>query len=94
MLVMYLFYGFFRFPHLLWSRSVLHTMLDVLEVLSTSLNTNPNVDNTALPIPNTPYSIQLMDTMEAREVFKIDFLTKNRNISCIIIYWMYFQHRL
>jgi phosphatidylinositol 4-kinase len=43
-------------------------MLDVLEVLSTSLSLNPNVDNSALPIPNTPYSVQLLDTMEAREV--------------------------
>lgn len=57
-----------RFPHLLWSRTVLHTMLDVLEVLSCSLSTNPIVENPALPIPDTMYHLQCMDNVEAREV--------------------------
>ena len=47
---------------------VLHTMLDVLQVLSQSLELDPNIDNTPLDVPNTSYSVQLMDNMEAREV--------------------------
>ncbi|CAG7786962.1 unnamed protein product, partial [Allacma fusca] len=62
-----------RFPHLLWSRTVLHTMLDVLEVLSVSLTLNPNVNNLPLDIPNTPYRLQLMDNLEARETIVRDF---------------------
>lgn len=47
---------------------MLHTMLDILEVLAKSLTTNPNLDIGLAPVANTPYSIQFMDSMEAREV--------------------------
>jgi len=67
-LLHYMFFIFLRFPHLLWSRTVLHTMLDILEVLSKSLTTNPNLDNATSAIANTPYAIQFMDSMDAREV--------------------------
>jgi len=43
-------------------------MLDVLQVLSQSLELDPNIDNTPLEVPNTAYTLQLMDNMEAREV--------------------------
>lgn len=43
-------------------------MLDILQVLSHSLQLDPNQETPALKIPSTPYSIQLMDTLEAREV--------------------------
>lgn len=62
-----------RFPHLLWSRTVLHTMLDILEVLSRSLSSNPNLDNAIAQIANTPYAIQFMDSMEAREAMVRDY---------------------
>lgn len=57
-----------RFPNLLWSGVVLRTMLDVLQVLSRSLTLDPNQDNSPLEIPNTPYSLQLMDNVDARKV--------------------------
>lgn len=47
---------------------MLHTMLDILEVLSEGLATDPNVDNTPQKIPNLEYSLQLMDSTELREV--------------------------
>lgn len=47
---------------------VLWTMLDILQVLSYSLQLNPNQETPTLRIPSTPYSIQLVDTLEAREV--------------------------
>ncbi|CAH0558143.1 unnamed protein product [Brassicogethes aeneus] len=56
-----------KFPHLFWSRKVLWTMLDILHVLSYSLQIDPNQETPSLRIPQTPYSIQLMDTLEARE---------------------------
>ncbi|CAL8078131.1 unnamed protein product [Orchesella dallaii] len=62
-----------RFPHLLWSRTVLHTMLDILEVLSKSLTTNPNLDTAMSAIANTPYAIQFMDSMDAREAMVRDY---------------------
>ena len=57
-----------KFPHLLWSGKVLTTMLNILQVLGRSLELDPNQANPELPVPETNYSIQLTDTMEAREV--------------------------
>jgi len=71
---------------------VLHTMLDVLEVLSTSLNTNPNVDNSAMLIPNTPYSLQFMDNMESREV--CNYLLNFRKILCRVFATMNIDTKL
>lgn len=58
----------YRFPLLLWNGSVLRTLLDILQVLGYSLQLDPNDANPTIPIPDTPFSITLMDTLEAREV--------------------------
>lgn len=60
-----------KFPHLLWSGKVLTTMLNILQVLGSSLELDPNEANPELPVPDTNYFIQLTDTMEAREVLQI-----------------------
>ncbi|XP_024081194.1 phosphatidylinositol 4-kinase alpha isoform X2 [Cimex lectularius] len=57
-----------RFPHLLWNSNVLSRMLDMLHVLSSWLELDPNNPTPMLQVPNTPYSLQLMDTPEAREI--------------------------
>lgn len=57
-----------KFPHILWNSTVLCRMLDILHVLSTCLELDPNDPTPRLEVPSTPYSIQLMDTLEAREV--------------------------
>ncbi|KAL1513897.1 hypothetical protein ABEB36_003236 [Hypothenemus hampei] len=62
-----------EFPHLLCSRRVLWTILDILQVLSHSLEIDPNQETPTLKIHQTSYSIQLMDTLEARESMIKDF---------------------
>lgn len=43
-------------------------MLDILQVLSYSLEIDPNEETPTLEVPNTSYTIPLMDTIDAREV--------------------------
>ena len=43
-------------------------MLDILQVLSYSLELDPNEETPTLEVPNTTYTIPLMDALDAREV--------------------------
>ncbi|KAL3270935.1 hypothetical protein HHI36_021440 [Cryptolaemus montrouzieri] len=76
-----------KFPHLLWSRSVLWTMLDILQVLSNSLRLDPNHSTPNLRIPQTEWSVQLMDTLEAREGIVKDFAANSERIIKEAIKW-------
>ncbi|XP_969785.1 phosphatidylinositol 4-kinase alpha isoform X4 [Tribolium castaneum] len=78
---------FDRFPHLLWSRKVLWTMLDIMQVLSNSLHLDPNQETPTLRIPRTPYSIQLMDTLEARETKVKHFAANSERIIKEALKW-------
>ncbi|XP_065226540.1 phosphatidylinositol 4-kinase alpha isoform X2 [Planococcus citri] len=69
-----------RFPHLLWNRQVLWTMLDILQVLSYSLELDPNEETPTLEVPNTSYTIPLMDTLDAREGIVNDFAARSLGI--------------
>ncbi|CAH1390658.1 unnamed protein product [Nezara viridula] len=65
-----------KFPHLLWNRNVLGRMLDMLHALSTSLDLDPNDTTLTVSVPNTPYTITLMDTLDAREGIVNDFASR------------------
>ncbi|KAG1666136.1 Phosphatidylinositol 4-kinase alpha [Nymphon striatum] len=69
-----------RFPHLLWNGNVLTTMLDILELLSNSLQLNPSDKASSVKIPNTPFQINLMDTVNARENIVRDFSSRSQGI--------------
>lgn len=48
-------------------------MCDILQILSHSLELNPNNETPSIQIPSSPFTLMLMDTLDAREVknFKI-----------------------
>jgi phosphatidylinositol 4-kinase len=76
-----------RFPHLLWNQNVLFAMLDILEVLSGSLHLDPHQGPSRLAVPNSPHSIVLMDTQEAREGIVKDFSDRCHEILAEAIKW-------
>ncbi|XP_046385278.1 phosphatidylinositol 4-kinase alpha isoform X2 [Ischnura elegans] len=76
-----------RFPHLLWNCRVLWSMLDILQVLSFSLQLDPNQENPTLEVPGTAYSLQLMDTLEARERIMKDFADRCKGILAEAMKW-------
>lgn len=57
-----------KFPHLLWNRKVLWCMLDILQLLAFSLTLDPKEETPTLRVTSTSYTLQLMDSLPAREV--------------------------
>ncbi|SPP86370.1 phosphatidylinositol 4-kinase alpha isoform X2 [Drosophila guanche] len=69
-----------RFPHLLWNRRVLWCMLDILQLLAYSLTLDPNEETPTLRVVSTPYTLQLMDSLPARELRLKDFADRCQGI--------------
>lgn len=69
-----------KFPHLLWNRKVLWCMLDVLQLLAGSLTLDPNEETPPLKVLSTPYTLQLMDSLPARESRLKDFADRCQGI--------------
>jgi phosphatidylinositol 4-kinase A len=69
-----------KFPHLLWSRSVLYCMLDILQLLAYSLSLDPNQPLPMFQVPMTNYALQFMDNMPSRENRFKDFSARCQGI--------------
>jgi phosphatidylinositol 4-kinase len=76
-----------KFPHLLWNRKVLWCMLDVLQLLAFSLTLDPNEETPTLRVASTPYTLQLMDSLPARESRAKDFADRCQGIISEAMKW-------
>ncbi|KRZ50610.1 Phosphatidylinositol 4-kinase alpha [Trichinella nativa] len=75
------------FPHLLWDRTLLHTILVILQLLHQSTFGDPNIDCKQLPVMDLPWNICLTDTVEERRKVCNDFAAKCQQILQEAITW-------
>ncbi|XP_017495017.1 PREDICTED: phosphatidylinositol 4-kinase alpha-like, partial [Rhagoletis zephyria] len=76
-----------KFPHILWSKRVLSTMLNILEVLGRALELNQNEGIVEMPVPDISYTIQLAETVESRENIVRDFGARCEGIIHEAVKW-------
>ncbi|XP_077996530.1 phosphatidylinositol 4-kinase alpha-like [Glandiceps talaboti] len=76
-----------KFPHLLWNGKVLSAMLDILQLLSKSLEDEPTQEATVVRVPNSKFTLTVMDTMEARENIVRDFAARCGGILQEAVKW-------
>jgi len=70
-----------KFPHILWSRKVLYSMLDMLDVLASHLHLDANVESPVIHVGhNTGQTILLKDTQAEREQIVKDFANRCKGI--------------
>lgn len=58
---------------------------DVLQLLSFSLKLDPNEETPTLRVSSTPYTLQLMDSLPAREV-SVDFKLLPMNVCDLVLF--------
>jgi len=70
-----------KFPHILWSRKVLYSMLDMLDVLASHLHLDANIESPVIQVGhNTGQTIMLKDTQAEREQIVKDFANRCKGI--------------
>jgi phosphatidylinositol 4-kinase len=69
-----------RFPNLLWSEKTLRCIMDIIELLSASLNMDVNQVAPEFTVPNTSYKLKVLDTLSGREAMIRDFIARCGNI--------------
>lgn len=78
-----------KFPNLLWNSKILWCMLDILQLLAYSLSLDPNKETPTLRVASTPYTLQLMDSLSARQV---NNFMKTLSLSILILVIYTFSH--
>ncbi|XP_056020742.1 phosphatidylinositol 4-kinase alpha-like isoform X2 [Ostrea edulis] len=69
-----------RFPHILWSGAMLKTMLDLIQLLSRSLQMDPNQKAPEFRVPDTTFTLRVPDNLTDRECTVKDFAARSQQI--------------
>lgn len=69
-----------RFPHLLWSEKTLRCIMDITELLASSLNMDTNQVAPEFDVPNTNFKLRVFDNLEGRESTVNDFTQRCSSI--------------
>ncbi|TGZ58377.1 hypothetical protein CRM22_009667 [Opisthorchis felineus] len=75
------------FPHVMWSGRVLFTMLDVTQLLSQSLEVDPNEVAPVYTVPGTDLVLVTADTLQDREDMLGDFVKRCKGIIEVGLQW-------
>lgn len=69
-----------KFSYLLWSEKTLRCIMDITELLASSLNMDTNQVAPEFHVPNTSYKLRVLDTLEGRESTVNDFTQRCSHI--------------
>ncbi|TPP65581.1 hypothetical protein FGIG_03278 [Fasciola gigantica] len=75
------------FPHIMWSGRVLYTMLDVTQLLSQSLEVDPNEAAPVYQVPGTNLDLVITDSLQDREEMLSDFVKRCKGIIEVGLQW-------
>ena len=77
-----------RFPHILWSRRVLFSMLDTLDLVASHLHLDANIESPIIEVGHgTGQTIMLKDTQAEREQTVKDFANRCKGIIEEAVKW-------
>ncbi|KAF7262730.1 hypothetical protein EG68_00013, partial [Paragonimus skrjabini miyazakii] len=76
------------FPHIMWSGRVLYTMLDVTQLLSQSLEVDPNEAAPVFTVPGTNLELVIADSLQDREEMLSDFVKRCKGIIEVGLQWV------
>lgn len=69
-----------KFSYLLWSEKTLRCLMDITELLASSLNMDTNQVAPEFSIPNTKFKLKVFDNLEGREDTVTDFTQRCSSI--------------
>ncbi|KAK4470141.1 hypothetical protein MN116_005591 [Schistosoma mekongi] len=75
------------FPHVMWSGRVLFTMLDIAQLLSQSLEVDPNLTAPVYNVPGTNFKLFTTDNLPVREKMLTDFVKRCKGIIEVGLQW-------
>ncbi|TNN18700.1 Phosphatidylinositol 4-kinase alpha [Schistosoma japonicum] len=75
------------FPHVMWSGRVLFTMLDIAQLLSQSLEVDPNLTAPVYNVPGTNFKLFTTDSLPVREKMLTDFVKRCKGIIEVGLQW-------